>query len=216
MSRLKLFSYVIISYIDPPSDSCADANGRCQRSTHPCGTVIPGKKCHCHQVCCLVSDFIYDVLHFPFGLYIQWYLYIFSSNYCDINIISLYYKLSKNHTIVDMFCSILTLRRISHLRLLLRCDGPWWSWSDLQLPMQSVHISTNVVSSKFAQARCTWYNNMWYKISMTCGRPVSSNNKADRHAIVEILLKVTLHTINQPTFEARLLCEAHSCKTNQQ
>jgi hypothetical protein len=66
----------------------------------------------------------------------DWYLYIFSSNYCDINIISLYYKLSKDHTIVDMFCSILTLHRISHLRLLLRCDGPSWSWSDLQLPIK--------------------------------------------------------------------------------
>jgi len=32
---------------------------------------------------------------------------------------------------------------------------------DLQLPMQSVHITTNVVRSNSAQARCTRYNIMW-------------------------------------------------------
>jgi len=46
-------------------------------------------------------------------------------------------------------------------------------------------------------------------LSVTCdrsvvfsGTPVSSTNKADRHDITEILLKVkvTLNTINQPTY----------------
>jgi len=32
---------------------------------------------------------------------------------------------------------------------------------DLQLPMQSVPIATNVVSSNPAQMRCTLYNIMW-------------------------------------------------------
>jgi len=31
----------------------------------------------------------------------------------------------------------------------------------LDLPMPSVPITTNVVSSNPAQARCTWYNIMW-------------------------------------------------------
>ena len=32
---------------------------------------------------------------------------------------------------------------------------------DLQLPMQSVPITTNVVNSNPAQARCNRYNIMW-------------------------------------------------------
>jgi hypothetical protein len=42
----------------------------------------------------------------------------------------------------------------------------------LQLPMQSVHITTNVVSSYPGQARCTRYNIMWYSLSVICGRLV--------------------------------------------
>ena len=70
--------------------------------------------------------------------------------------------------------------------------------------MQSVSITTNVVSSNPVQARCTRYNIMWC-LSVTCGRsvvpfspdtPVSSTNKTDRHNITEnILLKVALNTI---------------------
>ena len=30
-----------------------------------------------------------------------------------------------------------------------------------QLPVQSVPITTNIVSSNPAQTRCTWYNIMW-------------------------------------------------------
>jgi hypothetical protein len=33
-------------------------------------------------------------------------------------------------------------------------------------------------------------------VHMSCGTPVSSNNKTDRHDITEILLKVALNTIN--------------------
>jgi len=32
---------------------------------------------------------------------------------------------------------------------------------DLQLPLESVPITTNVVSSNHAQTRCTRYNIMW-------------------------------------------------------
>jgi hypothetical protein len=41
---------------------------------------------------------------------------------------------------------------------------------DLQLPMQSVPITTNAVSSNPFQANCTRYNIMWLSLSVTCGR----------------------------------------------
>ena len=60
-----------------------------------------------------------------------------------------------------------------------------WSWSydslDLQLPVESVTITTKVVSSNPAQAECTLFD----KVSH-----VSSTNKTDRHDITKILLKV--------------------------
>jgi hypothetical protein len=43
---------------------------------------------------------------------------------------------------------------------------------DLQLPMQSVSITTNVVSSNPAQVRCTRYNIIWSSLSVTCDRSV--------------------------------------------
>ena len=46
--------------------------------------------------------------------------------------------------------------------------------------MHSVPITTEVVSSRSVQSRCT---------------PVSYNNKTERHDITEILLKVALNTI---------------------
>jgi hypothetical protein len=49
----------------------------------------------------------------------------------------------------------------------------------LQLPRQSVPITPEVVSR--------WFS------------PVSSINKTDRNDITELLLKVALNTINQPT-----------------
>ena len=51
-------------------------------------------------------------------------------------------------------------------------------------------------------ARCTQYNMMWSSLSVTfCSRwsspgtLISSNNKTDRHDIIEVLMKVTLNTI---------------------
>jgi len=43
---------------------------------------------------------------------------------------------------------------------------------DLQLPVLSVPITTNVVSSNTAQTRCTPYNIMWLSLSLTCDRSV--------------------------------------------
>jgi hypothetical protein len=54
---------------------------------------------------------------------------------------------------------------------------------DLQLPMQSVPITTNVVSSNLDLGEV-------YNI-------ISSINKTDCHYITEILLKVALNTIKQ-------------------
>ena len=58
--------------------------------------------------------------------------------------------------------------------------------------MQSVPITTNVVTSKPTQAGWTRYN----IVIKLPGIPVSSINKTDCQDITEILLKVTLNTIN--------------------
>jgi hypothetical protein len=71
------------------------------------------------------------------------------------------------------------------------------------LPMQSVPITTSILSSNPAQTRCTRYKlcdkicqrlaaSQWFSRST----PVSSTNNTDRHDITEILLKVVLNTIN--------------------
>ena len=69
--------------------------------------------------------------------------------------------------------------------------------------VESVPITTNIVSFNPAQARGTRYNNMRYKAyqSLAAGRwfspcvPVSSTNETVRHDITEISLKVALNTI---------------------
>ena len=59
--------------------------------------------------------------------------------------------------------------------------------------MQSVPIITNVVCSNPNQTRCTRYNIMWWNV-FSPGTPIYSTNKANRHDIAEILLKVSLNT----------------------
>ena len=49
-----------------------------------------------------------------------------------------------------------------------RCDRIWY----LQLHMQSVCITTNVICLNTAQARCTRYNIMWSCLSVTYDRSV--------------------------------------------
>ena len=61
---------------------------------------------------------------------------------------------------------------------------------DVQLPMQSVPITTDDVSSHLDQGEV--YNIMWYSLSVTF-----STNKTDRHDIAKILLKVALSTTKQ-------------------
>ena len=93
--------------------------------------------------------------------------------------------------------------------------GPSWSRSygrwmynstPTILPMQSVPITTKVVSSNQLHfiARCARYNIMWSSFLVTSGRSVvfSGNlgflhqKKIYNHDIPEILLKVALNTIN--------------------
>ena len=73
---------------------------------------------------------------------------------------------------------------LKKIQLCLRSAGSWRDRLYLQLPMQSVYITTNVVSSYPGQARCTRYNIMWYSLSgivasrwFSPGTPVSSVNK---------------------------------------
>jgi len=75
---------------------------------------------------------------------------------------------------------------------------------DLQLSVQSVPITTNVVSSNPVHGEV--YSIQQYVIKFVSdlrqvggfppGIPVASTNKTDSHDITEILLKVDLNTIN--------------------
>ena len=95
---------------------------------------------------------------------------------------------------------------------------------DLQLPVQSVSITTQVVSSNPVHGQVyliiserLWFSMICYKVSqwLATGRwfshdtPVSSTNKTDRLDIIKILLKVALNTINQPTNHNKT-CDKHT------
>jgi len=49
------------------------------------------------------------------------------------------------------------------------------------MAMQSVPITTEVVSSNPVQARCTWYNSMWSSLSATCDRSVVFSRHSGFH-----------------------------------
>jgi len=78
---------------------------------------------------------------------------------------------------------------------------------DLQLPVQSVPNTTKVASLNPIHGEV--YSIQHYVIKFVCDLrqvsgfllilPISSTNKTDRHNIAEILWKVALYTINQPT-----------------
>ena len=67
---------------------------------------------------------------------------------------------------------------------------------DLQLPMQSVSITTNVVSSNPAHGELYSIQHYAINLRQVGGfHPVKSTNKTNCHDITEILLKVALNTI---------------------
>jgi len=61
--------------------------------------------------------------------------------------------------------------------------------------VQSVAITTKVVSSNIPYELMYSIQHYVIKSVVFPGTPVSSTNKTDRHDIAEILLKVALHTI---------------------
>jgi hypothetical protein len=70
---------------------------------------------------------------------------------------------------------------------------------DLQLPLQSVPITTKVVTSNPAHGEVLYDTTLCDKVCQWFSPdiPVSSINKTVCHDITEILLKVALNTINQ-------------------
>ena len=85
--------------------------------------------------------------------------------------------------------------------MLVDCCFFVYSSLDLELPMQSMHIATNVVGislrryvldTTLCDKVCHWLAaGRWFYPST----PVSSTNKTERYDITEILLKVALNTI---------------------
>jgi hypothetical protein len=88
-------------------------------------------------------------------------------------------------------------------------------YTDLQLPVQSVSITSILVSSipvlgevysiqYYVIEVCQWLaTGRWFSL----GTPVSSNNKTDHHDITDILLKVLLNTRNLKTSPLFLISE---------
>ena len=68
-------------------------------------------------------------------------------------------------------------------------------WLDLQLPVQSVPIITREFERR--SWRGVLDTTLCDKVCQRLDTRVSFINKADRHDITEILLKVALNTINQ-------------------
>jgi hypothetical protein len=66
---------------------------------------------------------------------------------------------------------------------------------DIQLPVQSVPITTKVVSSNPVHYVIKFVSDL----RQVGGFPVSSTNNTDNHDIAAILLKVALNTIDQQT-----------------
>ena len=83
---------------------------------------------------------------------------------------------------------------------------------DLQLPMQSVPITTKVVSSNHVHGEVYSIQHYVLNLSVTLRHVGDFLRilrfppliKTDRHDITEILLKVALNTINQPTYRLKI------------
>ena len=70
--------------------------------------------------------------------------------------------------VLKQLCSSLLICNMKKCSILWR--GPWWPWLDLQLPVQSVPITTKVVNPVLGEV----YSIQHYviKLSLTCNRPV--------------------------------------------
>ena len=87
------------------------------------------------------------------------------------------------------------------------------SQSDLQIPVQSVPITTKVVISNPAHGQMYSIQHYVISLSVTCdrwfkfspGTQVPFTNKTDRHDITEILLTVALNTNPTPPNKMSLL-----------
>ena len=98
----------------------------------------------------------------------------------------------------------------SLMKVLWRKSGSSWPW-DLKLPVQSMSITTKVMSSNPACGEVyliqhyvikfiSDFRHWWF----SSGTTVSSTNKTDCNDIAEILLKVALNTITLTCIEKRL------------
>ena len=79
---------------------------------------------------------------------------------------------------------------------------------DLQLPMQSMSITTKVVSSNHAHSEVYSIQHYVIDLSVTCGRHVIYFN-IDRQDITEVLLKVALNIItitHTHSFYEHIIC----------
>ena len=106
---------------------------------------------------------------------------------------------NKGHKIVKCyFCSQVSLQSIE-LKSHQAVSVVIVSQLDSQLPVQSVQITTKVVSLNptHGDKVCQWLAAGWW---FSLGLPVSSSNKIDCHNITEILLKVALNTITQTSY----------------
>jgi len=79
---------------------------------------------------------------------------------------------------------------------------------DLQLPVQSVPITTNVVSLNPTLIK--FVSDLRQVGGFSQGTPVSSTNKTDCHDIIEKLLKVALNTIIHKPQNHRLAVKSNS------
>jgi hypothetical protein len=108
----------------------------------------------------------------------------------------------------QMSISLKINRTIGYMCLLYLTIGPSWSYGnlDLQLPVQSVPITTKVVSSNPVHGEVysiqhyviKYVSDLWQVNGFLLVLRYFSTNKTDHHDITEILLKVPLNTINQP------------------
>jgi hypothetical protein len=97
---------------------------------------------------------------------------------------------------------------LQHACTLTRTILIYYSWGHHDreivgfMPTCAICLSTLKLGVRIPiMARCTWSNNMWYKICQWLAAglwfslctPASFTNKTDRHDITEILLKVALN-----------------------